>query len=107
MKRDGNLGGTKVENESREKKLGKNSTGVSPPILSPFPRLRIPGPRSRALIRAITPAHVLPYVSALINTRDDGEEGPEEGKKTTNQAMGRERDYEARESGTLKQIYRA
>lgn len=66
-----------------EKKVGK----IPPPILSlslsPFPRLRIPGPRSRALIRAITPAHVLPYVSALINTRDDG--GRREKRRQTRQ----------------------
>lgn len=41
VKREGNLGGRrerkKVENESREKKLGKNSTGASPrfSLLSP------------------------------------------------------------------------
>lgn len=82
-RKEGRSFGKKVENAKR-KGREKLDGGPSPAefLSSSFfpPRLRIPGPRSRALIRAITPAHVPYHVSALINTRDDdGGEGGDGG----------------------------
>lgn len=117
-RKEGRSFGKKVENAKR-KGREKLDGGPSPAefLSSSFfpPRLRIPGPRSRALIRAITPAHVPYHVSALINTRDDdgGEGGGGRGEEEEEREGRQTRQWggngygEARESGTLKQIYRA